>query len=109
MNICAAFLTNNHTKEPATIEFRGANYYLPEKSVSILPNCKTVVYNTQTVRVKFSFYMSDRVKKTMKLTKHIYICMQTDSFTTQCKELPSFKSCKESEMEDVPRKHSNRG
>ncbi|XP_031095712.1 beta-galactosidase 13-like [Ipomoea triloba] len=49
MKICAAFLTNNHTKKPATVDFRGAKYYLPEKSVSILPDCKTVVYNTQTI------------------------------------------------------------
>jgi len=48
-NICAAFLTNNDTKAPATINFRGIDYYLPESSISILPDCKTVVYNTQTV------------------------------------------------------------
>ncbi|KAJ8572203.1 hypothetical protein K7X08_008714 [Anisodus acutangulus] len=47
--MCAAFLTNNHTKLPSNITFRGADYYLPEKSVSILADCKTVVYNTQTV------------------------------------------------------------
>ncbi|KAL0383934.1 UNVERIFIED_CONTAM: Beta-galactosidase 14 [Sesamum radiatum] len=48
-NICAAFLTNNDTKEAATIKFRGLDYYLPPKSISILPDCKTVVYNTQTM------------------------------------------------------------
>lgn len=48
-HMCAAFLTNNHTTQPSNITFRGANYYLPEKSVSILADCKTVVYNTQTV------------------------------------------------------------
>lgn len=46
---CAAFLTNNHTTNTATIKFRGKEYFLPEKSVSILPDCKTVVYNTQTI------------------------------------------------------------
>ncbi|KAJ8570991.1 hypothetical protein K7X08_037963 [Anisodus acutangulus] len=46
---CAAFLTNNHTTNPAIIKFRGKEYYLPEKSVSILPDCKTVVYNTQMI------------------------------------------------------------
>lgn len=49
--MCAAFLTNNHTKLPSNITFRGAEYYLPEKSISILADCKTVVYNTQTVRI----------------------------------------------------------
>ncbi|CAN0846104.1 Beta-galactosidase 14 [Linum grandiflorum] len=48
-NVCAAFLTNNNTKVAATVEFRGKEYYLPSSSVSILPDCKTVVYNTNTV------------------------------------------------------------
>ena len=48
-NMCAAFITNNHTMEPATINFRGTNYFLPPRSISILPDCKTVVYNTQSV------------------------------------------------------------
>ncbi|GFP89048.1 beta-galactosidase 14 [Phtheirospermum japonicum] len=48
-DICVAFLTNNNTREDATINFRGVDYFLPAKSISILPDCKTVVYNTQTV------------------------------------------------------------
>ncbi|XP_059647476.1 beta-galactosidase 13-like isoform X1 [Cornus florida] len=48
-DLCAAFLNNNHSEEAATINFRGTNYYLPAKSISILPDCKTVVFNTQTV------------------------------------------------------------
>ncbi|KAJ6402974.1 hypothetical protein OIU84_014979 [Salix udensis] len=48
-NDCAAFLANNNTKEPETVTFRGEKYYLPAKSISILPDCKTVVYNTMTV------------------------------------------------------------
>ncbi|KHN33673.1 Beta-galactosidase 13 [Glycine soja] len=48
-NMCAAFITNNHTMEPATINFRGTNYFLPPHSISILPDCKTVVFNTQQI------------------------------------------------------------
>lgn len=48
-NICAAFITNNHSTEAATISFRGSNYFLPAHSISVLPDCKTVVYNTQSV------------------------------------------------------------
>ncbi|KAL9354243.1 hypothetical protein Peur_052213 [Populus x canadensis] len=48
-NDCAAFLANNNTKDPETVTFRGKKYYLPAKSISILPDCKTVVYNTMTV------------------------------------------------------------
>ncbi|KAG2703152.1 hypothetical protein I3843_06G116500 [Carya illinoinensis] len=29
--------------------FRGEKYYLPPRSISILPDCKTVVFNTQTI------------------------------------------------------------
>lgn len=48
-NICAAFITNNHTTEDATINFRGSNYFLPAHSISVLPDCKTVVFNTQQI------------------------------------------------------------
>ncbi|KAL6531894.1 hypothetical protein OROMI_028257 [Orobanche minor] len=66
-NICVAFLTNNNTRVPSTINFRGVDYYLPPKSVSILPDCKTVVYNTQTVVAQHSsrnFVASKRAKIT---------------------------------------------
>ncbi|XP_027357087.1 beta-galactosidase 13-like [Abrus precatorius] len=48
-NVCAAFLTNNHSIEAATINFRGTDYFLPPHSISVLPDCKTVVYNTQSI------------------------------------------------------------
>ncbi|QCE16912.1 beta-galactosidase [Vigna unguiculata] len=48
-NLCVAFITNNHTTDAATINFRGTNYFLPPYSISVLPDCKTVVYNTQSI------------------------------------------------------------
>ncbi|CAI0445309.1 unnamed protein product [Linum tenue] len=48
-NVCAAFLTNNNNDNVSTVKFRGHEYHLPPYSVSILPDCKTVVYNTMTV------------------------------------------------------------
>ncbi|XP_038706012.1 beta-galactosidase 13-like isoform X1 [Tripterygium wilfordii] len=48
-NICAAFLVNNNTKIPQTVNFKGKNYIIPPRSISILPDCKTVVYNTETI------------------------------------------------------------
>ncbi|KAM7479444.1 hypothetical protein LguiA_027657 [Lonicera macranthoides] len=48
-DVCAAFLNNNRSKLPTTINFRGADYTLPPRSISILPDCKTVVYNTMTI------------------------------------------------------------
>ncbi|OMO74496.1 hypothetical protein CCACVL1_16661 [Corchorus capsularis] len=48
-SICAAFIANNDTKSGQTINFRGHDYNLPARSISILPDCKTVVYNTQMI------------------------------------------------------------
>ncbi|CAN0878841.1 Beta-galactosidase 13 [Linum grandiflorum] len=48
-DVCAAFLTNNSTEVAATVKFRGQKYHLPPYSVSILPDCRTVVYNTMAV------------------------------------------------------------
>ncbi|KAK4477230.1 hypothetical protein RD792_016444 [Penstemon davidsonii] len=63
--ICAAFLTNNNSRIASSINFRGVDYYLPAKSVSILPDCKTVVYNTQAVVAQHSsrnFVVSEKAK-----------------------------------------------
>ncbi|KAL6191250.1 hypothetical protein ACLB2K_037641 [Fragaria x ananassa] len=48
-SICAAFLANNNSRSEAIVNWRGQDYYLPPHSISILPDCKTVVYNTQTI------------------------------------------------------------
>ena len=47
--LCAAFLANNNTRDDLMVNFRGVNYALAAESVSILPDCKTVVYNTQLI------------------------------------------------------------
>ncbi|KAG8094569.1 hypothetical protein GUJ93_ZPchr0012g20170 [Zizania palustris] len=46
---CAAFLSNYHTSSPARVVFNGQRYDLPAWSISVLPDCKTAVYNTATV------------------------------------------------------------
>ncbi|XP_058085330.1 beta-galactosidase 11-like isoform X2 [Magnolia sinica] len=48
-SVCTAFLTNNDTRVAATATFRGVEFYLPSRSISILPDCKTMVFNTQRV------------------------------------------------------------
>ncbi|KAJ7944137.1 Beta-galactosidase [Quillaja saponaria] len=53
-DICVAFLSNNHTRVHATVTFRGGKYNLPPHSISILPDCKTVAYNTQTIVAQHS-------------------------------------------------------
>ncbi|CAN6441765.1 unnamed protein product [Victoria cruziana] len=48
---CAAFLANYDTKAAATVTFRNMRYNLPRWSISILPDCKNVIFNTATVSV----------------------------------------------------------
>ena len=47
---CAAFLSNYHTSSSARVSYNGRSYDLPAWSISILPDCKTAVFNTATVR-----------------------------------------------------------
>ncbi|XP_057430749.1 beta-galactosidase-like [Lotus japonicus] len=49
---CAAFLANYGTTSSRTVKFGNGQYNLPPWSISILPDCKTVVYNTARVGVK---------------------------------------------------------
>ncbi|GAB2219906.1 hypothetical protein Droror1_Dr00007546 [Drosera rotundifolia] len=51
---CAAFLSNFHTNAPATVIFNNMHYHLPAWSISILPDCRNVVFNTATVGVQTS-------------------------------------------------------
>lgn len=46
---CAAFLANTDHTSDANVSFNGNSYSLPSWSVSILPDCKTVVFNTAKV------------------------------------------------------------
>ncbi|XP_051199773.1 beta-galactosidase 9 [Lolium perenne] len=47
---CAAFLSNYHTSSAAKVVYNGQRYDLPAWSISILPDCKTAVFNTATVK-----------------------------------------------------------
>ncbi|XP_076956713.1 beta-galactosidase 16-like [Bidens hawaiensis] len=49
---CVAFLVNNSSK--GVMAFNNTSYTLPSKSVSILPDCKSVVFNTATVNTQVS-------------------------------------------------------
>ncbi|KAB1210500.1 Beta-galactosidase 3 [Morella rubra] len=49
---CAAFISNMDEKNDKTVEFQNASYHLPAWSVSILPDCKNVVFNTAKVRTQ---------------------------------------------------------
>uniref|UniRef100_A0A7N2MR89 beta-galactosidase n=1 Tax=Quercus lobata TaxID=97700 RepID=A0A7N2MR89_QUELO len=51
---CAAFLINNDTHNNAIVQFRNISFQLFPKSISILPDCKIVAFNTTTVNIKFN-------------------------------------------------------
>ena len=46
---CAAFLSNYHTKSATRVMFNNRHYNLPPWSISILPDCRNVVFNTAIV------------------------------------------------------------
>ncbi|XP_059635184.1 beta-galactosidase 6-like, partial [Cornus florida] len=48
-NDCAAFLANYDTFSDANVSFMGNLYFLPAWSVSVLPDCKNVIFNTAKV------------------------------------------------------------
>ncbi|KAK9936284.1 hypothetical protein M0R45_013133 [Rubus argutus] len=48
-NKCAAFLANYGSRADANVTFNGHVYFLPAWSVSILPDCKNVIFNTAKV------------------------------------------------------------
>ncbi|GMI68588.1 Arabidopsis thaliana beta-galactosidase 10, beta-galactosidase 10 [Hibiscus trionum] len=47
--LCVAFLANMDNKTDKNVVFRNVSYHLPSWSVSILPDCKNVVFNTAKV------------------------------------------------------------
>lgn len=46
---CAAFLANYDTQSAARVLFNNMHYNLPPWSISILPDCRNVVFNTAKV------------------------------------------------------------
>ncbi|GAV67484.1 LOW QUALITY PROTEIN: Glyco_hydro_35 domain-containing protein, partial [Cephalotus follicularis] len=51
---CASFLSNYDTKSIARVLFNNMHYNLPPWSISILPDCRNVVFNTANVGVQTS-------------------------------------------------------
>ncbi|XP_077231019.1 beta-galactosidase 11-like [Tasmannia lanceolata] len=70
-NVCAAFLSNIATRITLTGYFRGVEYSLPPRSISILPDCKTVVYNTQRINTQHNarnYVLRDESNRNMHWT-----------------------------------------
>ncbi|XP_022132466.1 beta-galactosidase 3 [Momordica charantia] len=51
---CAAFLSNYDTNSAARVMFNNVHYNLPPWSISVLPDCRNVVFNTAKVGVQTS-------------------------------------------------------
>ncbi|WOK95772.1 beta-galactosidase 2 isoform X1 [Canna indica] len=58
---CAAFLANYDTASYARVAFNGLHYGLPPWSISILPDCKTTIYNTARIGAQTSLIKMDSV------------------------------------------------
>jgi hypothetical protein len=55
---CAAFLVNNDQKNNATVEFRNITFELLPKSISILPDCENIIFNTAQVHKSTTIILS---------------------------------------------------
>ncbi|XP_020572692.1 beta-galactosidase 3 isoform X2 [Phalaenopsis equestris] len=64
---CAAFLANMDDTNEKWIVFQNRSFHLPAWSVSILPDCKTVAFNTAKVRSQIS--MVDMVPESLVASK----------------------------------------
>ncbi|KAM4114159.1 hypothetical protein ACJW30_04G049100 [Castanea mollissima] len=51
---CAAFLINNDTHNNAVVQFQNISFKLLPKSISILPNCKKITFNTAQANIKYN-------------------------------------------------------
>ncbi|KAK8716367.1 hypothetical protein V6N13_043679 [Hibiscus sabdariffa] len=49
---CAAFLVNYNSRRNVTVQFRNKSFELLPKSISILPDCQNIVFNTAKVSTK---------------------------------------------------------
>ncbi|XVE95524.1 hypothetical protein REPUB_Repub02eG0104900 [Reevesia pubescens] len=51
---CAAFLVNNDNSTNARVHFQNISFELPRMSISILPDCKNVAFNTAKVSTQYN-------------------------------------------------------
>lgn len=58
-SLCSAFLANIDEHKYATVTFSGRSYILPPWSVSILPDCRNIAYNTAKVGAQTSIKTVD--------------------------------------------------
>lgn len=75
---CSAFLANIDEHNAASVQFQGRVYTLPPWSVSILPDCKNVAYNTAKVGVQTSIKELDSDPPLVSNTSVLRQCLHQD-------------------------------
>ncbi|KAF3772484.1 hypothetical protein EJ110_NYTH57783 [Nymphaea thermarum] len=60
-SVCSAFLANMDERHSVSVKFLGQTFHLPPWSVSILPDCKNVAFNTAKVQSQTSLKLLDRL------------------------------------------------
>ncbi|KAH9291674.1 hypothetical protein KI387_043142, partial [Taxus chinensis] len=61
--LCAAFLSNSDSKSDVNVNFQNLTYDLPAWSVSILPDCQNVTFNTAKVNAQsYSLKLNTQMK-----------------------------------------------
>ncbi|CAN6479316.1 unnamed protein product [Victoria cruziana] len=63
---CAAFLANVGTQSDQTVTFNGNSYHLPAWSVSILPDCKNVVFNSAKINSQVAHFEMTQINPAFK-------------------------------------------
>ncbi|XP_074312942.1 beta-galactosidase 13-like [Silene latifolia] len=93
-NLCAAFIWNNRSHVTLKANFKGKEHAIPPKSISILPDCKTVVYNTNYMLSQHNareFVRSEKANKGLNWVKtseslptkgHVFTRSPLEQFTT---------------------------
>ncbi|XP_010547680.1 PREDICTED: beta-galactosidase 6-like isoform X2 [Tarenaya hassleriana] len=76
---CVAFLVNNNAKA-ATVTFRNNAYQLRPKSIGILQNCATMIFETARVNVA----------KNIRATTRVQLFDAEDKWTTVTESVPRF-------------------
>lgn len=70
-SVCAAFLANIDTSSAIMVQFNGKTFELPPWSVSILPDCKNVAFNTAKVSAQTSLIRMEKVSQLHNILRPI--------------------------------------
>jgi hypothetical protein len=79
--ICVSFLNNIDNKQDATVQFNGTTYNLLAWSVSVLHDCKNMVYNTAQISIQISLLGMKKVS--MKLLHLVAVSSRDTGKTSE--------------------------